>query len=94
MSMPILPTLPPSADALRQLREQLGLSQSELAQALGFGANGARVVRGWEDGTFVPNPTSWKALRYLVLVTSVYRAMDPEQAATAVLGSMLPEAIR
>lgn len=94
MILTLIPKDPPLADHLRLLREDLGLSQEELAEALGFGPNGHRVVRGWEKGGAGPNPTSWKALRYLSILVAIYRGMDKEQAATAILGSMLPEAVR
>jgi DNA-binding transcriptional regulator YiaG len=37
-------------DEIRLARESLGLSQSELADALCMGNDGARRVRAWEKG--------------------------------------------
>ena len=94
MILTLVPKDPPLADNMRLLREDLGMSQNELAEALGFGPNGGKVVRSWESGESAPNPTSWKAMRYLSMLVAIYRAMDKEQTATALLGSMLPEAVR
>lgn len=94
MILPFIPKDAPYASQLRLLREDLGLSQAELADALGFGPNGERVVRSWENGDQQPNPTSWKAMRYLAILVAVYRGMDREKDATVVLGSFLPETLR
>lgn len=64
----------PSPDDLRRVREHLGLSQEELAQALAFAPQGVRVIRSWEKGEIVkgemvrPTPTVWAAIRYRLLV--------------------------
>lgn len=63
----------PSPAVLRALREELGLSQNELAMALGLGRDGARIVRSWEAGywkgdPFTPTGPAWAAFRYLVAI--------------------------
>lgn len=63
----------PPPDTLRQLREELGLSQAELAAELGFTKNGAAVVRGWEAGKrngipCAPTPLAWRCLRLIVVL--------------------------
>ena len=89
----------PSGNELRRMREELGLSQSELANALGFGANGAKVIRDWEHGDradqpFKPNPTSWAAFRYLFLLVSIYRQLAPTDPTAVRLRGSLPLTLR
>lgn len=50
----------------KQARQSLGLSQSELAAALGMGANGDRTVRKWENGERTPNPIAAQVLKWVV----------------------------
>lgn len=40
-----------TADQIKAARAQLGMSTSELADALRMGANGSRKVQRWEDGS-------------------------------------------
>ena len=89
----------PSANELRRMREELGLSQSELANALGFSANGAKVIRDWEHGDradqpFKPNPTSWAAFRYLALLVDIYRRLGPTDPLADRIRGSLPAALR
>lgn len=90
---------PPTAGDLRLIREGLGLSQTELAGALGFGPNGAQTVRAWEYGEkdgkpFWPTPLAWAALRYLVMVVEMYQRMDRESENSARIRRLLPECLR
>lgn len=62
----------PTPEILRQLREEIGLSQSELASELGFTKNGADVVRGWESGIrngqkCHPTNLAWRCFRLIVV---------------------------
>lgn len=89
----------PSPSALREIREKLMLSQNELSRALGFGPNGADVIRAWEKGErggkeFKPTPTAWAALRYLLMLVETLKAFGPDHAATAKMRRLLPEALR
>ncbi|MEK3972385.1 DNA (cytosine-5-)-methyltransferase [Bacillus sp. FSL M7-0558] len=43
-------------------RERLGLTQKELADALGLGRNGDRTLRRWENGESVPSSIEVKAI--------------------------------
>lgn len=73
MMPPMLPLDPvPAPDELRQLREEIGLSQAELATELGFGPNGPDVVRAWEIGMrngkpCAPTPLAWRCFRLIVV---------------------------
>lgn len=85
----------PSNDDLRKIRESLGLSQDELAGALGFRDRGHRTVRAWEeDPKFHPTQLAWNALRYLLAVVEIYRETDPETPAFAKISRLLPESLR
>jgi len=54
----------------RDARRQLGLTQSQLATALGLGKDGARTVRKWEAETGSsarpPNPIACRALHWML----------------------------
>jgi DNA-binding transcriptional regulator YiaG len=91
----LVTTAIPDAGKLREIRERLGLSQPELAAALGFGVNGDRTVRSWEQDTdFRPTPLAWAALRYMLMVVEIYREIDKESSASAKIARLLPEALR
>ena len=84
----------PTAGDLRQIREWLRLSQSELGTVLGFGQKAERVVRRWEtDETFRPTPLAWAALRFLVIAVDLHRAMADGHARDRI-AALLPEAVR
>lgn len=68
-----LPLEIPDGATLRALREEIGLSQAELAEELGFKANGADVVRAWELGVrnakpCHPTPLAWRCFRLMVAI--------------------------
>lgn len=86
----------PDADSLRQIRERLGLSQTELAVILWANPKSAHVVRSWETNPdhFRPTPLAWTALRFLLLAVEVYRELDPASPGAKKIGNMLPEALR
>ena len=74
--MPMPDTLPlaiPDGATLRRLREEIGLSQSELADELGFKeGSGADIVRAWEKGERSgkpchPTPLAWRCFRLMVV---------------------------
>lgn len=101
----ILPVEIPCPDTLRRLREEMGLSQSELAAELGFAKNGSEVVRGWECGIrngqeCRPTPLAWRALRFLAAMRRAvdhYRKTGMDDAAHAALAHLeetLPERVR
>ena len=46
-------------------REQLGISQKDLAMLLGMNENGERTVRGWEIGEHKPSPTRLQKIKDL-----------------------------
>lgn len=86
----------PPPDQLRAVRESLGLSQPELAAAIGV--NDDQVVRAWEQGQrqgrpFQPTPLAWAALRYLALAAKLYGQL-PHGSTRHVIGLELPEAMR
>ena len=41
---------------IKQKRKALGLSQKDMADALGMGKNGDRTLRRWENGEAIPSP--------------------------------------
>jgi len=89
----------PSCGDLRRMREDLGLSQSELSGALGFGPNGAKTIRDWEHGrrdgaVFKPTPTAWTAFRYLNTLVVIYRQLAPTEPLSAIVCLALPEVLR
>jgi DNA-binding transcriptional regulator YiaG len=86
----------PTNSQLRQIREHLGLSQAELASALGFRPQrGEHTVREWEtDPDFHPTPLAWCALRYMLMVVEIYRETDAESPAHAKISRLLPETLR
>jgi DNA-binding XRE family transcriptional regulator len=80
--MPMPDTIPldiPDGATLRQLREEIGLSQTELADELGFKESGADVVRAWEKGERSgkpchPTPLAWRCFRLIVILWRATRA--------------------
>lgn len=47
------------ADAIREARMALGMTQARLAQVLQLSGNGSRTIRRWESGaTPVPGPVA------------------------------------
>jgi hypothetical protein len=97
--MEALPTIVPLSGELRRMREGLGLSQSELSDALGFGPNGAKTIRDWEHGRrggepFKPTGVAWTAFRYLVFLVSVYREMSPTDPLAADIRRVLPSTLQ
>lgn len=84
--------IPPPA-GLRKIREDLGLSQSELALALGFARNGERTIRQWEsDPTFKPTGLAWAAMKYLRCTIMLLR--ESGDADFGEIETMLPECLR
>ena len=88
------------AEALA-LRKRLGLSQLELAAALGFAnpANGARKIRAWEEGRrglqdYPPPPTAAATMRYLESIYIVSRMPAVPIGVRDKLKSALPENVR
>ena len=51
-----------SADAIREKRERLHMTQKELADAVGLGKFGDRTIRRWEKGESDPKPLEVKAI--------------------------------
>jgi transcriptional regulator with XRE-family HTH domain len=67
---------------LRLIREKMGLSQDELAAALGFGENGRHIIRAWEHGEkdgkpFAPTPLAFNCLRYLSVLAKIADESSP-----------------
>jgi transcriptional regulator with XRE-family HTH domain len=60
---------------VRKIRQQLRLSPRELADALGMGPRGSTLVRKWENGVAVPTASALAALRFLVRLDRLERAM-------------------
>lgn len=54
----------PTADHLRRIRKDIGISQAELAQAIGLSKQ-TTVVHEWEAGMTKPTKTQWAAVRFL-----------------------------
>lgn len=84
----------PKPSALREMRENLGLSQAELAEALGFASGGERTIRSWEKGErdgkpFEPTGLAWAAFRYLDILVTVYEEL-PASALRSRIGAVLP----
>lgn len=88
----------PSCRTLREMREALGLSQRELAEAIGLGkqnGSGERIVRSWEhDPACIPSGAAWHAIRYLTAVAGLYRSMDHESLTGITIRALLPESLR
>ena len=100
-----IPTEIPPPDYLRKLREWLGLSQTELAEELGFAKHGHDVIRGWEMGQrngqeCRPTGLAWKAFRGLAIISLALRCYDKTgfddaaHAALAMLRENAPERLR
>jgi DNA-binding transcriptional regulator YiaG len=54
-------------DDVRAARQQLGLTQEQLANALGIaGKDAARTVRNWENGRRAISPPAAQCIRYLL----------------------------
>lgn len=87
----------PPAGELKRIRESLGLTQSQLAAAIGFGPNGERTVWQWEnDDGFKPTGLAWSAVRYLAGLADAHRAAKGANMPllAARIREMLPEAMR
>lgn len=90
MMPPVLPLDEiPSPDALRILREEIGLSQDGLAYELGFTNNGKDIVRAWENGVrngspCKPTPLAWRCFRLLVAASRCIK-MGAQTPATSYL---------
>lgn len=99
MNLENLPVEIPAPAVLREIREELGLSQSELAGALGFSPiKGPQNVRDWEHGRrdgkpYAPSGSAWAAFRYLVMLTVLYRSDDAEEDRRHKLRRLLPACI-
>lgn len=52
-------------DELKSLRHQMGLTQRELGEALGYQDAGATTIRRWEYGTRAIPPVAALLLRYM-----------------------------
>lgn len=60
-------------DRLREIREDLGLSRTELGQALGLsGATPGHTVRMWETGTRVITGPVARCVRYMEQTRVLY----------------------
>ncbi len=93
---PIPLDIPQPAD-LRRLREEIGLSQKELAAELGFKKNGHNVIRDWEAGErdgepFAPSWLAWRCFRLLVIAWRATRL--PKARAWEYVYDNLPEVMR
>lgn len=91
-------SLDPSPAELRQVRESLGMSQPELAEALGF-SDGARTVRAWEAGerdgqAFKPSGTALQAFRFLIAIQKVRTGCKTSRFAYSILSRAVPEFAR
>lgn len=54
-------------DDIRAARLQLGMTQEQLANALGIiGKDAARTVRNWENGRRTISPPAAQCIRYLL----------------------------
>jgi len=54
-------------DEIREARRQLGMSQAQLADALGLSPdNGRRAVGHWEDGSKAISGPAVVAIRYML----------------------------
>lgn len=89
----------PAPGELRRAREEIGISQQELSSALGFGPNGARTIRSWEDGwrdgeVFKPTATAWAAFRYLIALVAAYRRLHPADPVRLLLEPALPDVLK
>jgi len=89
----------PKPANLRKMRESLGLSQTELADALGFGVNGPRTIRAWESGErdgkpFHPTPTALAAFKYLICLYEVYEDPLLDDVSRGKIYITLPEVLR
>lgn len=47
---------------IKEKRKKLGLTQKELADALGLGKNGERTIRRWENGETSPSTIEYRAI--------------------------------
>lgn len=88
----------PNPNILRKMREDMGISQYELAAALRLGPNGPKVIRDWETGErsgrpFTPTPLAWHAFRCLALLADLYFTGTLSVAHRKKLEAILPEAI-
>lgn len=92
--IPVTPEIP-DGYVLRRMREDLHLSQSELALAIGFrGASGEKVVRQWETrADFHPTGAAWAAFRYLYILAKVYIGSSYTSDIEAALVSAIPDGV-
>lgn len=51
-------------EAFKTFRQHLGLSQADLAELWGMGANGGRTVRRWESGERPLSPLAARLIQY------------------------------
>lgn len=96
MTIENVPFDAPCDRILMEMREELGLSQHELARELGFKPQGVRSVRAWEGGECDPSPLAWRCLRLMVVC---YRAVKADEIGggdhgMAYLVRNLPEALK
>lgn len=91
----LVTTAIPGPQDLRRIRERLGLSQAELAAALGFAASGERRVRAWESSEDdAPTPLAWTALRMMLMVVETSKEPSIGPSALAKIRAILPECLR
>jgi transcriptional regulator with XRE-family HTH domain len=64
------------ARIVTSIRESLKLSQQELADALNMGPRGVTLIRKWESGKAKPTSAALSALRFLVRIERLERAVD------------------
>lgn len=49
-------------ESIKNKRQSLGLTQKDFADALGFGKNGDRTIRRWENGESTPSVLEYKSV--------------------------------
>lgn len=80
--MSVIPTVEaPEGPAVRELREELGVSREDLAEALGVSPS---LVKRWELGSHEIRPGYWMALLWMRDRT---REAAAELAAAALVGA-------
>ncbi|MCA9857503.1 MAG: helix-turn-helix domain-containing protein [Dehalococcoidia bacterium] len=71
------------AEAVRRLREQLGVTQAELADRIG---TRQQTVSEWETGASTPRRMSQRLLRLVAEEAGVYDAGDADERETTAEG--------